>query len=162
MVETNRRETHASKKDGGSDVRVVVEVDGTPIGFLELDIDRLWPLLSHRKRDNSPVEWVDSARFDSLVRAAVIKRLMSRLEQQLYSTLGDEIVKAQLDVESFMLRAETAAQTFGSTRADIEKVVADSGRTSADFYALFWEYLLDDGEGFDLKKEWKAARKTSQ
>jgi hypothetical protein len=162
MIETNRRETQASKKDGGSDVRVVVEVDGNPVGVLELDIDRLWPLLSHNKRERTPVEWVDPARFDSLLRAAVVKRLMSRLEQQLYRTLGDEIVKAQLDVETFMLRAETAAQTFGRSQADIDRLVAESGRTSADFYALFWEYLLDDGEGFDLKKEWKAARKSSQ
>jgi hypothetical protein len=161
MLETNRRETQA-KKDSGSDVRVVVEVDGHPVGFLELDIDRLWPLLSHSKRESAPVEWVDQARFDSLVRAAVIKRLISRLEQQLYRTLGDEIVKAQLDVELFTLRAEAAAQMFGRSKADIEKLVEESGRTPADFDALFWEYLLDDGEDFDLKKEWKAVRKQSQ
>ncbi len=25
-----------------------------------------------------------------------------------------------------------------------------------DFYTFFWEYLLDDREIIDLKKEWKA------
>src|SRR5262245_43725746 len=121
MPETNRREAQGTKRDEASRVRVVVEVDGNPVGFLDLDIERLWPLISHRKRDGVPVEWVDAERFDSLVRAAVVKRLMARLEQQLYRTLGDEIVKAELDVESFILKAETAAQTFGRTKADIEK-----------------------------------------
>src|SRR5215813_1160824 len=134
-----KREATGTRKDDTSEVRVVVEVDGNPVGFLNLDIERLWPLISHRGRDGAAVEWVDDERFKSLVRAAVVKRLMARLEQQLYRTLGDEIVKAELDVESFMLKADIAAQTFGRSKTDIEKLVTESGRTAMDFYAFFWE-----------------------
>jgi hypothetical protein len=134
---------------------VVVEVDGNPIGFLNLDIDRLWPLLNHRKRDTVPVEWMDASKFDSIMRAAVVKRLMTRIETQLYRTLGDEMVKAELDVESFNLKAEAAAQAFGPGRSDVERLVAESDSTPMDFYTFFWEYLLDDRDVIDLKKEWK-------
>src|SRR2546421_11862850 len=89
-----------------SQVRLVVEVDGNPVGFLNLDIDRLWPLINHRKRDIVPVEWMDAAKFDSVMRAAVIKRLLSRLQSHLYRSLGDEIVKAELDIETVNLKAE--------------------------------------------------------
>jgi len=139
-----------------SEVRVVVEVDGNPVGFLNLDVTRLWPLISHRKSDRVSVEWMDAAKFESLMRAAVVKRLMSRLETHLYRALGDEIVKAELDVESFHLKAEAAAQAFGRTKADIEKLVLESDCTPLDFYTFFWDYLLDEREVIDLKKEWKA------
>jgi hypothetical protein len=139
-----------------SEVRVVVEIDGNPVGFLNLDVTRLWPIINHRKGDRPPVEWMDPAKFDSIVRAAVVKRLMSRLQSHLYRTLGDEIVKAELDVESFNLKTETAAQVFGRTKADIEKLVLESDRSPLDFYAFFWDYLLDEREVIDLKKEWKA------
>ena len=145
-----------------TNVRVVVEVDGNPVGVLALDMDRLWPLINHRNRDADPVEWIDRTRFDSVVRRAVVQRLTSRLEQQLYRTLGDEIVKAELDIESFVLKAEATAETFGATKADIEKLVADSGRSAMDFLSFFWEYLLADRDAVDLKKAWKAARKSSQ
>src|SRR5579871_534010 len=92
--------------------RVVVEVDGCPVGFMELDMERLWPLINHQKRD-LPVEWIDHPHFDSLVRAAAVKRLVGRLQQQLYRTLGDQIVKTELDIESFLLKAEAAGQAFG-------------------------------------------------
>jgi hypothetical protein len=92
------------------------------------------------------------------MRAAVTKRLMSRLEGQLYRTLGDEMVKAELDVESFTLKAEGAAQAFGTKRSDIEKLVAESDSDPMDFYTFFWEYLLDDRDVIDLRKEWKARR----
>jgi hypothetical protein len=154
MPETNRREAPGS-------VRVVVEVDGNPVGFLELDPDRLWPLINHRTRE-VPVEWIDSNKFESIVRAAVVKRLISRLEQHLYRTLGDEIVKAELDVESFVLKAENAAQTFGRSKADIEKLVSDSNSTPLDFYSFFWDYLLSDSDAIDLRKEWKAVRNKPQ
>ena len=145
-----------AKKDAAlSAVRLVVEVDGNPVGFLNLDVDRLWPLVNHRTRD-TPVEWMDPAKFDSIMRAAVMKRLMSRVERQLYQTLGDEMVKAALDVEDFTLKAEAAAQAFGTTKADIDKLVGESDQTATDFYAFVWEYLLDDREVIDLKKEWKA------
>src|SRR6185295_6189294 len=145
------------KKDSGpSEVRLVVEVDGNPVGFLNLDIDRLWPLINHRTRDTLPVEWMEASKFDSMMRGAVMKRLLSRIEGRLYQTLGDEMVKAELDVESFILKAEAAAQAFGTTAEDIEKLAAESGRSSADFYSFFWEYLLEDRDVNDLKKEWKA------
>jgi hypothetical protein len=38
------------------------------------------------------------------------------------------------------------------------KLVSESDQTAADFYAFIWEYLLDDREITDLKKEWKAWR----
>ncbi len=64
-----------SKKDpNSSEVRLVVEVDGHPVGFLNLDIDRLWPLINHRTHDPIPVEWMEPAKFDSFMRAAVMKR----------------------------------------------------------------------------------------
>ena len=150
------------KKDIASEVRVVVEVDGNPVGFLQLDVERLWPLINHSKNEEVPVEWIDASRFGSIVRAAVVKRLMTRLEQHLYRTLGDEIVKAQLDVETFMLKAEAAAQAFGRSKSDIDQLVQESGRTTMDFYSFFWDYLLDDRDTVDLKKEWKAARTRSQ
>jgi len=40
MPETNKREAHGHKREAGSEVRVVVEVDGNPVGFLELDVAR--------------------------------------------------------------------------------------------------------------------------
>jgi hypothetical protein len=148
------------KEAGPSEVRVVVEVDGNPVGFLNLDFERLWPLINHSKRDTIPAEWMDPAKLDSLMRAAVVKRLIGRMQGRLYQTLGDEIVKAELDVENFNLKVEAAAQAFGVKRADIEKLVADSERTTADFYSFFWEYLLDDREISDLKKEWMKAKGT--
>jgi hypothetical protein len=145
-----------SKKDAvPSEVRVVVEVDGNPVGFLNLDIERLWPLINHRKRDLVPVEWMDAAKFDSIMRAAVVKRLMSRIQSHFYQALGDEIVKAELDVENIHLKAEAAAQVFGRKKSDIEKLVLESDRSPMDFYSFFWDYLLDERETIDLKKEWK-------
>jgi hypothetical protein len=145
------------KKDSGpSEVRLVVEVDGNPVGFLNLDIDRLWPLINHRTHDTVPVEWMDALKFDSVMRASIAKRLLSRIEGRLYQTLGDEMVKAELEIESFIMKAEAAAQAFGTTSGDIEKLVAETGRTPNEFYTFFWQYLLDDREVSDLKKEWKA------
>jgi hypothetical protein len=162
MPDTTRREPQGHRKENSSEVRVVVEVDGSPVGYLELDMERLWPLINHRKRDEVPMEWMDGPRFESTLRAAVIKRLITRLEQHLYRTLGDEIVKAQLDVEALILKAETAVESFGRTKADIDKLVQDSGRTTMDFFAFFWDYLLDERETTDLKKDWKAARTRPQ
>jgi hypothetical protein len=151
-----------SQKEIPSQVRLVVEVDGNAVGVLNLDIDRLWPLINHRKRDIVPVEWLDAPRFDSLMRAAIIKRLVSRLKTHLYRALGDEIVKAELDVESFKLKAEAAAQSFGTTKTDIEKLVTGTDNTPMDFYTFFWEYLLDERDAIDLKKEWKSWRNPPQ
>ena len=148
--------TNTKKESPPSGVRVVVEVDGNPVGFLNLDVNRLWPLINHRKRDHVPVEWMDPAKFDSIVRAAVMKRLMARIEAHLYRAIGDEMVKAELDVESIKLKAEAAAQAFGRTKAKIEQLVVETDRTPLDFYSFFWDYLLDEREVIDLKKEWKA------
>ena len=144
-----------SKKEVQKEMRVVVKVDGNPVGFLNLDLDRLWPLINHRRGDTVPVEWMDAAKFDSIMRAAVVKRLISRLETHLYQALGDEMVKAELDVETFNLKAEAAAQTFGRSKAEIAKLVEDDDCSTMDFYSFFWDYLLDDREVIDLKKEWK-------
>jgi hypothetical protein len=146
-----------AKKDSlPSEVRVVVEVNGNPVGFLNLDVGRLWPIINHRKNDNVPAEWMDGTKFDSIMRAAVVKRLTARLETHLYRALGDEIVKAELDVETFNLKAEAAVQAFGRTNAEIEQLVLEMDRTPMDFYTFLWEYLLDEREVIDLKKEWKA------
>jgi hypothetical protein len=146
---------NSKKEPSPSEVRLVVEVDGNRIGALNLDLTRLWPLIKHQKRDHSPVEWMDATKFESIMRAAVMKRLMGRLETHLYRTLGDEMVKAELDVESFNLKVEAAAQAFGRTTAEIEKLVLESDSTPLDFSAFFWDYVLDEREVIDLKKEWK-------
>ena len=139
-----------------SEVRVIVEVDGNPVGVLNLDVERLWPLINHRKRESVPAEWMDHSKLDSLMRAAVVKRMSARMQARLYQTVGEEIVKAELDVENFNLKVEAAAQAFGTKKEDIEKLAAESERTLADFYNFYWEYLLDEREVTDLKKEWKA------
>jgi hypothetical protein len=149
-------QSNSKKESGPSEVRVVVEVDGNPVGVLNLDIERLWPLIHHRKRDTVPAEWMDPTKLDSLMRAVVAKRLIARIQPHLYQTLGNEIVKAELDVESFNLKVEAAAQTFGSKKSDIEKLAAESDKTVMEFRTFFWEYLMDDKEIIDLKKEWKA------
>src|SRR5207237_4930831 len=103
---------------------------------------RLWPLINHRKRDHVLVEWMDATRFDSMMRAAVVKRLISRIETDLSRALGDQMVKAELDVETFNLKTEAAAQAFGRTKADIEQLVLETDRTPMDFYSFFWDFLL--------------------
>jgi hypothetical protein len=151
-----KENTQEGRSQTAPTVRLVVEVDGHPVGFLNLDLDRLWPLINHSNRESLPVEWMDPAKFNAIMRAVVMKRLVSRIEGRLYQTLGDEMVKAELDVEDFTLKAEAASQVFGRTRMDIEKFVNGSGKTAADFYTFFWEYMLEDREITDLKKEWKA------
>ena len=77
-----------------SEVRVIVEVDGNPVGVLNLDVERLWPLINHRKRESVPAEWMDHSKLDSLMRAAVVKRLSARMQARLYQTVGEEIVSS--------------------------------------------------------------------
>src|SRR5262245_31465187 len=149
-------QVNSKKESIPTQVRLSVEVDGHPVGSLNLDLDRIWPLINHRKDESVPVEWMDAPTFHSIMRAVVQKRLVSRIQSRLHPALGDEMVKAELDAEEFKLKADAAAQIFGRTKSDIEKFVADSGRTPADFYALFWEYLLEDRDVSDLKKDWKA------
>jgi len=138
---------------------MVVEVDGKPVGFLNLDLDRLWPLINHRKRDTAPAEWIDRARFRTAVRAAVGQNLSKRLQKHMYQALGNEIVRAELNLETMVLKAEAAAQTFGRTKREIATLAARSGRTTADFERFFWDNLLSESESSDLKKHWKAAGK---
>jgi len=145
-------------KQIASDVRVAIEVGSNPVGFLDLDIDQLWPLINHRKKDTGPVEWMDTKRYDDVIRAAVILKLVGRLRTHLYEALGDEIVKAELDVESFAVKSETAAKVFGRTREDIEKLATESNRCPLDFYVFFWKYLLDDRDAIALRKAWESAR----
>jgi hypothetical protein len=144
------------RNDGQAAIRVVVEVDGSPVGFVELDIDRLWPIIEHRQHDNIGVEWIEQKRFRQAMRAAVIRQFMSRLQSHLYEAIGNEIVKAELDIENFILKADAAGQAFGRTRQELDSMLRENGRSDADFEAFFWDYMLDDREGIDPKKEWKS------
>ena len=146
-----KRKTTASK------VQVVVEVDGTPVGVLSLDMERLWPQISHNLKETLPAEWIDRRRFDTMMRAAVARNLSNRLQSHLYSALGSEIVKAELDVEGFTLRAEAVAQAFGNTRKEVEKIATKTGNTPSDFYAFFWNYMMDERDAIEPKKAWKKA-----
>lgn len=150
---------NAAVKGAESEIRIIVEVDGNPVGILDLDVDRLWPLINHRKRDSAPAEWIDRARFRMAVRAAVARNLTKRLQTHMYQALGKEIVRAELNLETMVLKAEAAAQTFGRTKSEIAALTAKSGRTPADFEAFFWENLLNESESSDLLKHWKAAGK---
>lgn len=144
-------------KRNTAEVRVVVEVDGKPVGFLNLDMERLWPLISHNIRETLPAEWIDRHRFDSMMRAVVARNLSNRLQSHLYATLGSEIVKTELDIEGFTLKAEAAAQAFGNTRKEIEKLAAKTGSTQTEFYEFFWKYMTDEREGVEPKRAWKKA-----
>jgi hypothetical protein len=147
------------RKGAASDVRVVVEVDGKPVGFLNLDMERLWPLINHNLKEAPSAEWIDRRRFDTMMRAVVARNLSNRLQSQLYSTLGSEIVRTELDIEGFTLRAEAAAQAFGNTRREIEKLAAKTGSTPAKFYEFFWKYMTEERDGIEPKKAWKKATK---
>ena len=145
------------KRSGDAEVRVVVEVDGKPVGFMSLDMERLWPLINHHIKEKPPADWIDHRRFQTMARAMVMKSLSGRLRFHLYAALGNEMVKAEFNIEALKMKAEDAAQTFGRTKGDIEKLVARTGNTADDFYEFFWTYLMDDRDGIDPKKAWKAA-----
>src|SRR4051812_42335537 len=70
---------NTAAKGAESEIRIIVEVDGNPVGILDVDVDRLWPLINHRRRDAAPAEWIDRARFRTAVRAAVARNLTERL-----------------------------------------------------------------------------------
>jgi hypothetical protein len=143
------------RKVGDAEVRVVVEVDGQPVGFMSLDMERLWPLINHRIKETPPAEWIDRRRFQTMVRAIVMKSLSRRLQFHLYASLGNEMVKAELDIEGLKMKAEEAAQAFGRTRSEIEKLAAKTGNTTADFYEFFWNYMMDERHDIDPRKAWK-------
>src|SRR5678815_4203789 len=140
------------RKGTPSEVRVVVEVDGNPVGFLNLDMERLWPLINHNLKEAPSAEWIDRSRFDTMMRAVVARNLSNRLQSHLYSTLGSEIVKTELDIEGFTLRAEAAAQAFGNTRKEVENLAAKTGNTPADFDEFFWTYMMDERDSIEPKK----------
>ena len=144
-------------KPSAAEVRVVVEVDGNPVGFLNLDMERLWPLINHNFKEKPTAEWIDRQRFETILHAVVARNLSNRLQRHLYGALGNEIVKAELDIEGFMLRAESVVQAFGSKRKEIEKLAAKTGNVPEDFLDFFWQHMMDDSEGVDLKKAWKKA-----
>jgi hypothetical protein len=145
------------KQTNAAAVRVVVEVDGNPVGFLNLDMERLWPLINHSMKERPPAEWIDRRRFETMMRAVAMRNLSNRLQSHLYQALGNEIVKAELDIEGFTLRAEAAAQAFGQSRQDIEKLALKSQSTPQDFYEFFWKFMTDEREGIEPKKAWKKA-----
>ena len=145
------------KQANAAAVRVVVEVDGNPVGFLNLDMERLWPLINHSMKETPPAEWIEPRRFEAMMRAVAMRNLSNRLQSHLYQALGNEIVKAELDIEGFTLRAEAAAQAFGQSRQDIEKLAVKSQSTPEDFYEFFWKFMTDEREGIEPKKAWKKA-----
>jgi len=153
------RTAKVTRKGAESEIRIIVEVDGNPVGILDLDVDRLWPLINHRKRDAAPAEWIDRARFRIAVRAAVARNLKQKLQTHMYQALGKEIVHAELNLETMVLKAEAAAQTFGRTKREIAALTAKAGRKPEDFEAFFWENLLNESDSSDLMKQWKAATK---
>jgi len=144
-------------KAGDAEVRVVVEVDGQPVGFMSLDMARLWPLINHRIKETPPADWIDRRRFHTMMRALIMKNLSNRLQFHLYATLGNEIVRAELDIEGFKSKAEEVVQAFGGSRNDIVKLAAKTGNTATDFYEFFWKFMMDERDGVDPKKAWKAA-----
>src|SRR6187399_1328799 len=131
------RTAKVARKGAESEIRIIVEVDGNPVGILDLDVDRLWPLINHRKRDAAPAEWIDRSRFRMAVRAAVARNLKQKLQTHMYQALGKEIVRAELNLETLVLKAEAAAQTFGRTKREIAAMAAKSGRKPEDFEAFF-------------------------
>lgn len=147
----------SKRKVGDAEVRVVVEVDGQPVGFMSLDMARLWPLINHRIQEAPPADWIDRRRFQTMMRALIMKHLSNRLQFHLYATLGKEIVRAELDIAGFKSKADAAVQAFGTAPNDIKELVGKTGHTATDFYEFFWNYMMDEREGIDPKKAWKAS-----
>ena len=149
---TSKRTT--SKKSQTSKLQVVVEVDGNPVGLLDLDWDRLWRVINHRNRDPINIEWMKRTEFDAVANATVLRLFMRRIEGRLYQGLGDEMVRAELEIENLNLKMDAAAQEFGRTDAELEQVLTGSGRTRAEFMSFFWDYLLGEREVSDLEEAW--------
>ena len=157
------RASRQVSRSAESEIRIVVEVDGKPVGFMNVDLNRLWPLINHRKRDVAPpAEWIDRQPFRTALRASVAKNLTNHLQSQLYKTLGKEIVRAELSLETLVMKAEAAAQIFGNTKEEAAAYAAKSGRTFDELETFFWESLLNDSDPSDLKKNWKAAGKSKK
>ncbi len=139
-----------------SKLKLVVEVDGKPVGVLDIDWNRLWPEVNHRKRESPGIEWIRSTELDALAKATMLGRFTRRLERRLYQGLGDEMVRAELDIENFFLRLEAAAQVFGTTRREIDEMLAFVGVTETTFKSFLWEYVAGDADIDDIESEWKA------
>ena len=143
-----------SKKSETSKVQVVVEVDGNPVGLLDLDWDRLWPTINHRNRDRVNIEWMKRAEFDAVANSTVLRRFMRRLEGRLYQGLGDEMVRAELDIENLYLKMDAAAQEFGRTDTELQQVLAGGGGTRMEFMNFLWDSVLGEREISDFEEEW--------
>ena len=139
-----------------SKLKLVVEVDGKRVGVLDIDWNRLWPEVNHRKRESAGIEWIRSRELDALAKATMLGRFTRRLERRLYQGLGDEMVRAELDIENFFLRLEAAAQLFGTTRREIDEMLAFVGVTETTFKDFLWEYVAGDADIDDIKRAWKA------
>lgn len=143
-------------------VRVVLEVDGSPVGFVNIDLDRLWPVLDLRRPDGPHAAWLRDSDFDTLVRNAVLKRFMEHLKADLYHAFGQSLVKAELQMESVNLKAEAVVQAVGKSREEFENLLAECAGNSAEFYSFLHQYLTGEVESSNPRKEWKtwlAARK---
>ena len=139
-VRPQRRRSDApkpiSKRNTSSEVRLVVEVDGNPVGFLSLDLDAL-ALINHRKRDMVPVEWMDPVKVRLHHARGGHETASSHASRDAsIKTLGDEMVKAELDWK-IHLKAEAAAQAFGRYEGDIEKLVAEVRSDGNGFLHVF-------------------------
>ena len=89
----------------------------------------------------------------------IARNLTEHLQKDLHQSLGKEIVQAQLNLETMVLKAETAAQVFGRTTGEIRALAAKSGRTLEDFQTFFLQNLMNESDAADLKKAWKASAK---
>jgi hypothetical protein len=52
---------------------------------------------------------------------------------------------------------DSAANGFGYSRQEIERLAPESGCSVADFYPFFWKYLLNDRDAVDLRAEWQSS-----
>ena len=57
-----------------SKLKLVVEVDGKRVGVLDIDWNRLWPEVNHRKRESAGIEWIRSRELDVLAKATMLER----------------------------------------------------------------------------------------
>ena len=143
-------------------IRVVLEVDGNPVGSVSIELDRVWQILDLRRADGPQTEWLKNSEFEALLRSAVLNRFTQHLKSHLYEAFGQSLVKAELDIENLNLKAEAVVQAFGKTKREFEEALAEAGGSVAEFHAFLRGYLTGDGELVDPKKAWKsrlAARK---
>ena len=156
MAQSKTRNSRNRESRPGSKLKLVVEVDGKPIGVLDIDWDRLWPEVNHRNRESIGIEWVDGKEIEARVKTTMLSRFTRRLEPRLYQSLGDEMVRAELDIENFFLRLEAAGQAFGTSRKAVDRILRSSDATQAEFMEFLWEYVVSDAEIDLIEETWKA------